>query len=178
MGLSSPRPSIAQLVELHYQSLFRYAYRLTGMAGDAEDLTQETFCKAQAKWGQLRDGTQARAWLYSILRNAYLQRRRNLKHVVEVSLDDMSELAEVPEDSPWTLEPGLLQDALNRLPEEFRTPIILYYFEEFAYKEIADQIGVPLGTVMSRLARAKAWLRKQLVDGSTNKDHETKEANG
>jgi RNA polymerase sigma-70 factor (ECF subfamily) len=164
MGLSSPSLSIAQLVDLHYQSLFRYAYRLTGTAGDAEDLTQETFCKAQAKWGQLREAAQARGWLFSILRNAYLQRCRTQKQAVEISLEAVSEVAEATAATPWTVEPEKLQDALNRLPEEFRTPIILYYFEEFSYKEIADQMRVPLGTVMSRLARAKAWLRKELQD--------------
>lgn len=167
MGLLSPNLNVAELVDLHYQALFRYAYRLAGSASDAEDLTQETFCKAQAHWRQLRDPSQARAWLFSILRNAYLQRCRHKKQACEVPLEDLLEEAQEPLLSPWPVEPERLQDALHRLPEEFRTPIILYYFEEFSYKEIADQMAVPIGTVMSRLSRAKAWLRQHLQDGMT-----------
>lgn len=152
-----------RLVEEHYVALYRYAYRLTGSAGDADDLTQETYCKAQLKIDQLRDDGKAKAWLFSILRNAYLHRVRGERQQRFISLDAVTELAEpLPEPLP-PVEPESLQRALQELPELYRTPLILYYFEDFSYRDIAEQMELPLGTVMSRLARAKAFLRARLV---------------
>jgi RNA polymerase sigma-70 factor, ECF subfamily len=163
MGLPDRRRALEQMVEDHYVPLYRYAYRLTGCANAADDLTQETFCKAQASFEQLRDATRAKAWLFRILRNAYLQSRREEQRHRSVSLDGVLEpQARIPDPLP-ELDPAQLQAALDDLPEDFRTPIILYYFSEFSYREIAEQMDLPLGTVMSRLARAKAHLRDRLV---------------
>ena len=82
MNLPGSQRSVQQLVEDHYAALYRYGYRLTGSAADAEDLTQETFCQAQLKFAQLRDPARAKAWLFSILRNAYLHRVRASKQEV------------------------------------------------------------------------------------------------
>jgi RNA polymerase sigma-70 factor (ECF subfamily) len=154
---------VQQLVEEHYTSLYRYAYRLSGSAADAEDLTQEAFCQAQAKLGQLRQWNRARPWLFSILRNAYLHRVRARKVENVVSLDGVGELPDrLPEPLP-EIDPERLQQCLNDLPEVFRTPLILYYFEDFSYRDIAEQMDLALGTVMSRLARAKAHLRARLL---------------
>jgi RNA polymerase sigma-70 factor (ECF subfamily) len=163
MGMPGSPQTLERLVDEHYAALFRYAYRLSGSAADAEDLTQETFCKAQLNFSQLRDGGRARPWLFSILRNAYLHRVRADKQQNCVSLDGVGELPEPTAESLPEIDPELLQQALNELPEAFRTPIILYYFEEFGYREIAEQMDLPIGTVMSRLARAKAYLRNQLL---------------
>jgi RNA polymerase sigma-70 factor, ECF subfamily len=163
MKLPGSRRKVKQLVEQHYASLYRYAYRLSGYAADAEDLTQEAFCQAQRKLGQLRDWDKAKAWLFSILRNAYLHRVRGQKHAVVVSLDGVGDVPErLPESLP-EVDPEQLQKALSELPEGFRTPIVLYYFEDFSYRAIAEQMDLPLGTVMSRLARAKAHLRSRLM---------------
>src|SRR4051794_14861533 len=154
---------VQQLVDAHYEPLFRYAFRLSGTAADAEDLTQEAFCKAQLQFHQLRDPDRAKAWLFSILRNAYLHRVRSDQTRRQVPLDAVGDLAAPgPEPLPEG-EPAELQAALDELPEAFRTPVILFYFEEFSYRDIAEQMGVPLGTVMSRLARAKAHLRRRLA---------------
>lgn len=161
MGLSGGHGLLDRLVDAHYAALYRYAFRLSGSAADAEDLTQETFCKAQSSLGQLREASRARGWLFRILRNIYLQRIRQ-QPVLPLSLDHAGE---VPEPTPDPLPPvdaEQLQRALDEIPELYRTPIILYYFEDFSYRDIADQMDVPLGTVMSRLARAKAWLRSRL----------------
>jgi RNA polymerase sigma-70 factor (ECF subfamily) len=163
MGLPGSQRNVERLVDEYYASLYRYAYRLSGSAPDAEDLTQEAFCTAQRKLGQLRDPTRAKSWLFSILRNAYLHRRRADKHQHLVPVDSLADVAEPPPDPLPPVEPERLQQALNELPEVFRTPIILYYFEEFSYRDIADQMDLPLGTVMSRLARAKAHLRARLL---------------
>jgi len=154
---------VQELVDSHYESLYRYAYRLTGTAADAEDLTQEAFCKAQLQLTQLRDPQRAKAWLFSILRNAYLHRARSQRQHPHVPLDSVGDLAAAPPDPLPELDPQQLQQALNELPEVFRTPVILYYFEDFSYRDIAEQMDLPIGTVMSRLARAKAYLRSRLL---------------
>jgi RNA polymerase sigma-70 factor (ECF subfamily) len=160
--------AIQQLVEEHYVTLYRYAYRLSGSSADAEDLTQEAFCKAQLHFGQLRDPARAKPWLFRILRNAYLHRVRADRQQHCVSLESIGDLAE-PTPSPLPeIDPERLQQALNDLPETFRTPIILYYFEDFGYREIAEQMDLPIGTVMSRLARAKAFLRARLIESDAS----------
>jgi RNA polymerase sigma-70 factor (ECF subfamily) len=163
MGLPGSQRHVQRLVDDHYVSLYRYAYRLSGTRADAEDLTQDTFCQAQLKFAQLRDPARAKAWLFSILRNAYLHRVRAGKYEHFVSLEGISDVAERLPDPLPPVEPERLQQALNELPEVFRTPIILYYFEEFSYRDIAEQMDLPIGTVMSRLARAKAHLRSRLL---------------
>jgi RNA polymerase sigma-70 factor (ECF subfamily) len=167
MGLPANR-TVQQLVDDHYESLYRYAYRLAGTAADAEDLTQEAFCKAQRQLGQLRDPQRARSWLFSILRNAYLHRARSERQHPHVSLDSVGDLAEAPPGPLPEVEPERLQQALNELSEVFRTPVILYYFEEFSYRDIAEQMELPIGTVMSRLARAKAYLRGRLLQSGAH----------
>src|SRR6516164_5184026 len=91
--LGSPQ-MVQRLVEEHYVTLYRYACRLSGSSADAEDLTQEAFCKAQLNFGQLRDPSRARPWLFSILRNAYLHRVRADRQQNCVSLESIGELAE------------------------------------------------------------------------------------
>ena len=163
MGATGSRRGIAPLVEEHYQSLYGYAYRLSGAAADAEDLTQEAFCKAQAQLGTLRDPDRAKPWLFSILRNAYLHRARSDRAHKQVPLDAVGELPGDPPPDVPEVGPEELQRALNDLPEGFRTPVILFYFEDMSYRDIAEQMDLPIGTVMSRLARAKAHLRDRLV---------------
>ncbi len=151
-----------QLIDAHYEALYRYAYRLTGSAADAEDLTQESFGKALARLPQLRDPEKAKGWLFRILRNAYLHRVRDQKRHRVVPLDAVGDLPERPPEDMPDIDPARLQQALNELDETFRTPLILFYFEEFSYRDIAEQMDLPIGTVMSRLARGKAYLRTRL----------------
>src|SRR5262245_8006033 len=92
MRLPGSRRRVQQLVEAHYATLYRYAYRLTGSPADAEDLTQETFCQAQLKLHQVRDPTRIRAWLFRILRNAYLHRARAQQHEHAVPLECVGDL--------------------------------------------------------------------------------------
>lgn len=155
--------SVQELVDQFYVPLYRYAYRLSGTATDAEDLTQEAFFKAQVQFAQLRDPGRVKAWLFSILRNAYLHRVRSEQQRRLVSLDQVPDLPEPPPEPLPEIEPQRLQEALNELPEVFRTPVILYYFEDFSYRDIAEQMELPMGTVMSRLARAKTYLRAKLL---------------
>jgi RNA polymerase sigma-70 factor (ECF subfamily) len=163
MGVPGSQRTVERLVDAHYAALYRYAYRLSGSAADAEDLTQEAFCKAQLNLAQLRDSQRAKPWLFSILRNAYLHRARAARHQRCIPLDFVGDVPEPPPEPLPPVDPERLQEALDELPEGFRTPIILYYFEDFSYRDIAEQMELPLGTVMSRLARAKAHLRGRLL---------------
>src|SRR5438477_8739449 len=97
MGLPGSQRKVQRLVDEHYVPLYRYAYRLAGSAADAEDLTQEAFCKAQVSLAQLRDPERAKSWLFSILRNAYLHKLRAQRNQQCVSLPDLNDL---PERSP------------------------------------------------------------------------------
>lgn len=156
---------LADLVERYYALLYRYAYRLTGSDVDAEDLTQQAFLTAQARWDQLRDETKAKSWLFTIARNAYLKELRGPVCIPSSALDELPGKSDgkPPDSGSYEFDHEHLQNVLNDLPEEFRSPVVLFYFEEFSYKEIAEQMDVPVGTIMSRLARAKAYLRQRLA---------------
>lgn len=161
-------PIVPDLIDRHYQSLYRYAFRLSGSAADAEDLTQETFGKALTRLSQLRDPERAKPWLFQILRNGYLHRLRDEKRHKLLPLDSVPELPERFGTGREIegIDPEELQKALNGLEESFRTPLILFYFEDFSYRDIAEQLDLPMGTVMSRLARAKAYLKAKLDPNS------------
>src|SRR2546421_12307714 len=115
MGLPGKQRTVQRLVDDHYLALYRYAYRLTGSAANADDLTQEAFCKAQASYAQLREPGRAKAWLFSILRNAYLHRVRAETQHRCVGLDDVGDLAEPLPDALPEIDPDRLQQALDDL---------------------------------------------------------------
>jgi RNA polymerase sigma-70 factor (ECF subfamily) len=153
--------SLSELACLHYPLVYRYAYRLCGSAEEAEDLTQQTFLTAHRRLDQLRDRDAAKAWLCAILRNTFLTRASLKGSQPMISLRAIAEPAdEIPHE--LLVDSDELQQVLNELPEEFRTPLILFYFDEFTYREIAEQMNIPIGTVMSRLSRARAYLRRRL----------------
>ena len=161
---------LRELIDAHYEALYRYAFRLTGSAADAEDLTQEAFGKALARLAQLREPDRARGWLFRILRNLYLHKVRDDRRHRVIPLDAVGDLPGRPAEEPPAIDPAQLQRALDELDEGFRTPLILFYFEEFSYRDIAEQMELPIGTVMSRLARAKAYLRAKLCPAGTEDD--------
>ena len=152
---------LSELAHLHYPLVYRYAFRLCGTAEEAEDLTQQAFLAAHRRLDQLRDGESAKAWLCAILRNTFLTQISSRKRPRTIPLQAVPEPAEeLAHDA--VIESDDLQQVLNELPEEFRSTLVLFYFDEFTYREIAEQLDVPIGTVMSRLARAKAYLRRRL----------------
>lgn len=157
------------LVDDHLVPLYRFAVRLSGSREDAEDLVQETFLIAHQKLHQLRDERTAFAWLLRILRSC---RARQLERKpaalplhAEDGIEDPRGSDEIDE-----VDPERLAAVLAALPEEFREPLLLYYFEDLSYKEIADFVECPIGTVMSRLSRAKAYLRAQLMPEHCSKN--------
>jgi RNA polymerase sigma-70 factor (ECF subfamily) len=162
MADGSAASLLAQLVQQHYAALYRYAFRLSGKSADAEDLVQQSFLTAHQKIEQLRDPQNGKAWLFTITRNAYLKSLRGTTGTKLLSLEHAPEPGEECRQD-IRLDNEQLQSILNELEEEFRTPLILFYFEQFSYKEISEQMDVPIGTVMSRLARGKAHLRQKLA---------------
>jgi RNA polymerase sigma-70 factor (ECF subfamily) len=165
-----------KLVEDHYESLYRFAYRLSGTENDARDLVQETYRRAFEAINQLRDKAAARSWLFKILLNCYRQRRRQDMLVSYCSPEDLYDREDQrhkgsegqTDEEYYDIEPQRLQQAIEELDEVFRIPLLLFYMEEFSYRDIADQLGIPLGTVMSRLNRAREHLRRRLLTRSEN----------
>ncbi|MEX2112098.1 MAG: sigma-70 family RNA polymerase sigma factor [Pirellulales bacterium] len=159
---------VGQLVAEHHASLYRYAYRLAGTAADAEDLTQQVFLIAQQKLDQLRDADCVRGWLFTVLRNCYLKNRRRRTPISAATAElDINTVAE--EVVEREIDGERLQAAIDTLEDEFKTTLLLFYFEHRSYREIAAALGIPIGTVMSRLARAKARLRGQLCDAAESR---------
>jgi RNA polymerase sigma-70 factor (ECF subfamily) len=157
-------PDIADLVAEHHAALYGYAYRLTGVVSDAEDLTQQVFLIAQQKLPQLREPAAARSWLYTILRRCFSRSLQQNRPVLAESLQ--LDIENVPEDvgSETWIDQERLELALNDLPAEFRSVLVMFFFEDCSYREIAEALEIPIGTVMSRLARAKSRLRTSLFD--------------
>ncbi len=163
MAERSALGDVAQLVTDHAPVLYRYAYRLSGSAADAEDLTQEAFLIAQRKLGQVRDSQNVRAWLFTVLRNCYLKScRQRLPRVLGDGDFDMDGVPGQVCQQPLDTED--LQRAINSLSDEFKVVVLMFYFEHRSYREIAELLDVPAGTVMSRLARSKAHLRRWLSE--------------
>lgn len=152
---------IAQLVADFHQALYRYAYRLTGSVPDAEDLTQQVFLIAHERLGQVRDAKRAGGWLFAILRNCYAKLRHRRQPVPASAIDlDINTIAvDVPAQP---IDGRELQSAIDQLDDQFKIVILLFYFEHHSYRAIAELLDLPPGTVMSRLARAKTHLRRQL----------------
>ncbi len=159
---AGPVVDIAGLIAAHHGSLYRYAFRLTGMAADAEDLSQQTFLIAQQKLHQLRDAERAAGWLFAILRSCYVKWRRK-RFPMTSTLADL-EMGEVPQPEAElsAVDGEELQQVLGDLHEDLRLVLLMFYFEELSYKQIADELDMPIGTVMSRLSRAKQKLKERL----------------
>lgn len=162
MGGDQAKTEITQLVLDYHQEIYRYAYRLCGSVADAEDLTQMVFLTAQEKLGQLRDVEKARGWLYAILRSLFLKQCRKRRPLAAATIEiDLDGLAG-PVSDATEFDQEQLQNALAELPEMHRIVLVMFYFEECSYQDIARRLELPMGTVMSRLARAKARLRDLL----------------
>lgn len=177
---NEPAREYAELIGQSLDPLYRTAVRLTGNPADAEDLVQETCVRAYRAWAQLREATAGRAWLFQVLRNAWLDQLRKTARrpqLVPIEQDAREPLAEpppLPNVSDATerqaLEQGFDQEvlaAMNELPEEERLALLFQVFGGLSYREISEALGCPLGTVMSRLHRAKSSLRSRLSDYAT-----------
>lgn len=148
----------------HLQEIWRAARRTTRSAPEADDLAQEVFLQAWKSFGRYERGTNARAWLYRILWNVAQQRRRK-KVPLPLGAEGEAILAETlaaPEETPDRITDEEVSRALDTLSPEHKAIVLLSDVEGFSYKEIAGILSVPIGTVMSRLSRARTALRRQL----------------
>jgi len=162
--------SFEELAMPLFDSLYNFARWLTHDAEEAEDLVQETYRKALKGFHSFQPGTNFRAWMFRILRNTFLTSRTGLKSGMTVSLDSEEGEFALPatSETPETLllqrsNQQMVQDAIEELPVIYREIILLCDVEEMAYQEIAETISIPIGTVMSRLSRARNALRKGLM---------------
>jgi RNA polymerase sigma-70 factor, ECF subfamily len=149
--------------------LYNFAHWLTRDRNEAEDLVQETYLKALKGFLSFQPGTNFRAWMYRILRNTFLTSRSGLKQTV--SLDDEDSAVQEPaaQENPESLlfaraNEDELRHALEQLPVAHREIILLCDVEEMSYKQISELVGIPIGTVMSRLSRARQAMRNLLRD--------------
>ena len=150
-------------------ALYQYARWLSRDRTEAEDLVQEAYLKGLRGFAGFQPGSSIRAWMFRILRNTFLTSRTGLRAVPTRSLDDEPEIFDVVDDD-GTPESRLLQragaeslrQAIEKLPLEFREVLLLSDVEEMTYKEIAEALSIPIGTVTSRLIRARQKVRKAL----------------
>jgi RNA polymerase sigma-70 factor (ECF subfamily) len=161
----STTASFEELAMPLFDQLYNFARWLTHDLTEAEDLVQETYVKALRGFSSFQSGTNFRAWMNRILRNTFLTSRTGLKAATTVPLDaeDADELPAGPE-TPETIfishsEHQLLQETLQALPLHFREILLLCETEEMSYQEISETLSIPIGTVMSRLSRARKALR-------------------
>ena len=157
---------MAELVDRFYEPLYRFAYSLAGAQHHAEDLTQETFYLWAAKGSQLRDESKVKSWLFTTLYREFLgSRRRENRHPLQPPDETTEDLpAPASADAARGLDAASVMSALLRIEETYRTPLTLFYLQELSYREIAELIDAPIGTVMSRLSRGKEQLRRLVLD--------------
>jgi RNA polymerase sigma-70 factor (ECF subfamily) len=163
--------------------LYSAALRMTRNPSDAEDLVQDTFVRAYRGFGTFNEGTNLRAWLFRILTNTYINTyRAKQRRVQESELADVEDLylykrisgmdaaSRSAEDTLFELfTSDEVKQALEDLPESFRLPVLLADVEQFSYKEIAEMLDIPIGTVMSRLHRGRKAMQKALIDFATER---------
>jgi RNA polymerase sigma-70 factor (ECF subfamily) len=178
-GTEPQSGSFEELAVPLFDQLYNFAHWLTRNREEAEDLVQETYAKALKGFPSFRLGTNFRAWMYRILRNTFLTSRTGLKAKMTVSLDSEEEEPELPVEGNTpemilmersNLE--LVQSAIDELPVYFREILLLCDLEEMSYQEIAETLSIPIGTVMSRLSRARKTLRNSLhITASKGMNH-------
>ena len=164
----------------HLDAVYRFALRLSGSPDLAEDLVQETFLRAYKSWGQYTRGTAAKSWLFTICRNVFLRRRERTQRHDQIVSENVPRAgaASGPVNPVWSSVVGIdpegdffdsivddrIVEAINELPEEYRTAVVLSDLEGLPYAEIAELMEVPVGTVKSRLFRGRRQLQQVLYE--------------
>lgn len=154
-------PSFEQIVDAHYQGLYRFALSMCRREATAQDLVQQTFLQWARKGHTLRDASKVKTWLFTTIYREWLSIARREKKYEEVEFEPEQHGSAQPGDDGENprVDSATLQTALEQLEPNYRAPLVLFYLKELSYRDIAETLGVPIGTVMSRLSRAKDSLR-------------------
>lgn len=167
----------------HLDALYNFGLRLTAEPNDAEDLVQDTIVKAYRFFSSYEKGTNAKAWLFRILKNSYINNyRKKSKKPQEVDYDEVAtfyETIRAERTETSDLEDKMFRElidddiskALDEIPEDFRTVVLLCDVEDFTYEEIANMLDVPIGTIRSRLHRGRNLLKAQLMDYASKRGY-------
>lgn len=175
---AEPAPGFEEKTLPHLKPLFRLALRLTGDPAAAEDLVQETYLKALLSFNSLRDPERVRPWLFQILSRLVIDRHRAGSREVPIEdpdeLDRFSLYDRIADEDPFPYSDNLHDEFLAQFPDEevrrallalphvYRMPLVLLYVEDLSYRELAQALGCPVGTVMSRLHRGRKMLEREL----------------
>jgi len=157
-------PDYEQIVALHADDLYRFAFSLAGTPDEAGELTQETYCRLLTHGRQLRDRAKVKSWLFTTLYRIFLGWRRHEVRFPHLEIDSVAH--ELPPLNPAmveSLDAETLMQRLLEIEERYRTPLTLFYLQGLAYREISELLELPIGTVMSRLSRGKDLLRQRLT---------------
>jgi RNA polymerase sigma factor (sigma-70 family) len=166
------------LVTRYYGSLYQFAFSLTRSEADACDLTQQTFYIWATKGHQLRDSSKVKTWLFTTLHREFLKVRRTIVRFPHFELSDMDhELPTVSPEMVNALDSARVVELLGQVGEPYQASLALFYMEDYSYKEIADILQVPLGTVQSRISRGMAQLQ-ELIRAGDDGTEEKKETHG
>lgn len=160
-------PDFEQVVKAHYADLYRFALSLAGDESSACDLTQETFQTWAMRGHQIRQPARVKSWLFTTLYREFLGQRRHAGKFPhhEVSMVE-SELPQITPEVIDQMDADSVMRALTQVDEVYRTPLMLFYLEDCSYKQIAEILRVPPGTVMSRISRGKEQVRRILFQPS------------
>ncbi|HXJ44586.1 MAG TPA: RNA polymerase sigma factor [Bryobacteraceae bacterium] len=162
-----PSDDFEEIVSQHYEALYRFALSLTRTETDACDLTQQTFYIWATKGHQLRDRSKVKSWLFTILHREFLQIRRRAVRFPHFELSEgIDDLPAISPEMVNTLDAARVFELLGQVQEPYRAVLTLFYVEDYSYKEIADILEVPLGTVRSRIFRGMAQLRQLILMGT------------
>lgn len=161
--IPSPNPNYAWAVDQFYAGLFRFGIRLTRNPNDAADLAQETYRILYTKGTHIREAAKIQGWLFTTLYRLFLRRRRHETRFPAATLESAEwDLPQTRHRHGRELDGVLAVESLGQLDDIYRLPLTKYYLEDKSYKEVANALGLPIGTVMSRLSRGKNLLRQRL----------------
>ncbi len=163
--------SFEELAMPLFSQLYNFACWLAPDRAAAEDLVQETYLKACKGFASFQQGTNFRAWIYRILRNTFLTTQAGLKSMASLDSEDEAPIEPETADTPESIlmvtrQQERIQAALEALPVHYREIVLLCDLEEMSYQEISQALGIPMGTVMSRLSRARKAMRTLLAEGT------------
>ena len=153
-----------KLVDAHYEALYRFAMSLSKSADTAADLVQQTFCIWAQKGHQLKERDKAKTWLFTTLHREFLSLARKAKRYSDEELTEAvaGRICSENDDTERTMDGARALELLGELDETFRAPLALFYLQQHSYKEIAEILDIPIGTVMSRLHRGRRGLQRRL----------------